>query len=468
MFAPGPRVRTTVARLSSALPPPRGDRVALSEVLSSLSRALDLTEGQPAGHTLRSCMIGMRLADELGLPEAERGALYYALLLKDAGCSSNAARMAALFGSSDQVVKYRMKFPDRHHPLGLALETARNVGLGESVARRVRHFVEIARTPDMTRDLIQIRCDRGAQVVRGLGFPPAAAETVRHLDEHWNGRGYPLGLAGDAIPLLARIAGLAQSVEIFHTAMGRAAALGMARERRGSWFDPALVDRLLEWGGDRAWWKDLASRDLEARVVAAEPGDRARTVGDGELDAICATFAEIIDAKSPFTFYHSAGVASYARAIAGRLGMGAEVRHRIHRAGLLHDVGKLGVSSRILDKAGPMTAHERAEMERHPAFSWEILSHVGAFRDFAWTAALHHEKLDGSGYPWRFTGEQLEPEARILAVADVYEALTADRPYRAGMTPEAALAILARDAGTRLSAEAIEGLREHLRDEPAA
>ncbi|MDB4950428.1 MAG: hypothetical protein JWM27_3077 [Gemmatimonadetes bacterium] len=466
MFAPGPRVRTTEARLSSALPPPRVDRVSLSEVLSSLSRALDLTEGQPPGHTLRSCVIGMRLANELGLPEADRGALYYALLLKDAGCSSNAARMAALFGSSDQIVKYRMKFPDRHRRLGLALETARNVGLGEPLGQRVRHFVEIARTPDMTRDLIAIRCDRGAEVVRGLGFPRAAAEAVRHLDEHWNGRGYPLGLAGDAIPLLARIASLAQSVEIFHTAMGRAAALGMARERRGSWFDPALVDRLLEWGGDREWWKGLAARDLEARVVAAEPGDRARTVDEDELDAICATFAEIIDAKSPFTFRHSTGVASYARAIAGRLGMGPDVQHRIHRAGLLHDVGKLGVSSRILDKAGPMTADERAEMERHPAFSWEILSHVGAFRDFAWTAALHHEKLDGSGYPWRFTGEQLEPEARILAVADIYEALTADRPYRAGMTPGAALGILARDAGTRLSAEAIEGLREHLRDEP--
>jgi HD-GYP domain-containing protein (c-di-GMP phosphodiesterase class II) len=463
MIAPGPRTLATDARLCSPVPATRADTVGLSEVLSSLSRALDVTEGQPPGHTLRSCVIGMRLAEEVGVPQAERAALYYALLLKDAGCSSNAAKMAALFGSADQVVKYRMKFPDWDRRLSLALETAKNVGRGQAVGERVRHFLAIARTPDMTRDLIQIRCDRGAEVVRGLGFPPAAAETVRHLDEHWNGRGHPFGLAGEAIPPLARIACLAQTVEIFHTALGRAAALAMARERRGTWFDPALVDRLLEWGGDRAWWKSLGSRDLQARVVAAEPGDRARVVHGPELDAICATFAEIIDAKSPFTFRHSTGVAAYARAIAAGMGLGARAERRIHRAGLLHDVGKLGVSSRTLDKNGPLTPAEREEIERHPSFTWEILSRVGAFRDFAWIAALHHEKLDGSGYPWRFTGEQLDPQARALAVADVYEALTADRPYRAGMTPEAALAILARDAGPRLCPQAVEALREHLR-----
>jgi HD-GYP domain-containing protein (c-di-GMP phosphodiesterase class II) len=464
MLSPGPRSLATETRLSSPLPAGRADRVGLSEVLSSLSRALDLTEGQPPGHTLRTCVIGMRLAEEAGVGEADRAALYYALLLKDAGCSSNAAKMAALFGSADQVVKYRMKFPDWDRRLALALETARSVGAGRSVAARVKHFVAIARTPDMTRDLIRIRCDRGAEVALNLGFPPATATTVRHLDEHWNGKGHPFGLAGEDIPLLARIACLAQTVEIFHTALGRAAALAMARERRGTWFDPALVDRVLAWGGDRAWWKGLGARDLEARVVAAEPGARARLVAGPELDAICAAFAEIIDAKSPFTFRHSTGVAGYARAITAQLGLGPEAERRIHRAGLLHDVGKLGVSSRILDKNGPLDAAEREEIERHPAFTWEILSRLPAFREFAWIAALHHEKLDGTGYPWRFTGEQLEPESRALAVADVYEALTADRPYRAGMTPDQALGILSRDAGTRLCASAVDALREHLRE----
>jgi HD-GYP domain-containing protein (c-di-GMP phosphodiesterase class II) len=463
MLAPDPRTRAQEPRLCSPLPPPRVDRVGLSEVLSSLSRALDVTEGQPPGHTLRACAIGMRLAREVGVPAQDQAALYYALLLKDAGCSSNAAKMAALFGSADQVVKFRMKFPDWDRRLGLALETARNVGAGGSLATRVRHFLEIARTPDMTRDLIRIRCERGAELVSGLGFPAATAEAVRHLDEHWNGRGHPLGLAGEAIPLLARIACLAQTVEIFHGALGRAAAMAVARERRGTWFDPALADRVLDWAGDRAWWKALRSPDLEARVVSDEPGGQAREVGPAELDAICAAFAEIIDAKSPFTYRHSAGVAAYARAIVAGQGMGPDAERRIHRAGLLHDVGKLGVSSRTLDKNGPLDAAERAEIERHPSLTWQILSPVAAFGDFAWIAALHHEKLDGSGYPWRFTGAQLDDESRALAVADVYEALTADRPYRAGMTPAAAFDILGRDAGPRLCARAVEALREHLR-----
>src|SRR5690348_15914112 len=100
--------------------------VSLSEVLAALSHALDLTEGQPLGHTIRTCLIGVRIADEIGLAPDDKSALYYALLLKDAGCSSNGARMAALFGSDDQYVKPRMKVVDWHRRLGLAVATARH------------------------------------------------------------------------------------------------------------------------------------------------------------------------------------------------------------------------------------------------------------------------------------------------------------------------------------------------------
>ncbi len=405
----------------------------------------------------------MRLAGEAGVGEEDRTALYYALLLKDAGCSSNAARMAALFGTADATVKYRMKLPDWHRPLPLAVATARSVGLGRPLAERVRLFVGIARTPNMTRDLIDVRCDRGAGIVRRLGFPEASAATVRSLDEHWCGKGYPEGLSGERIPLLARIAGLAQALEIFHAAFGRATALRMVRERRGTWFDPALADRVLAWRGDDEWWAQLSAPDIGDRVVALEPGSEARRAGPEELDSVCAAFAEIIDAKSPYTFRHSERVAELARDAAGVTGMDAAERRRLHRAGLLHDVGKLGVSSRVLDKAGPLDAAERAEVELHPAFSWEILSPMAAFRDFAWTAALHHERLDGGGYPWGFHAGQLDAPARLLAVADVYEALTADRPYRAGMTPDDAFCILGREAGTRLCAEAVDALRELVR-----
>lgn len=437
-------------------------RLTKSEVLSALSRALDLTEGQPPGHTLRACAIGMRLAEEAGVPEEDRHSLYYALLLKDAGCSSNAARMSTLFGSPDQAVKYGMKLVDWHRALPLALRTARMVGLGQSLRTRIRHFFRIARGEDVTRELIQIRCDRGADIVLRLGFPADSAETVRCLDEHWCGLGYPEGKFGEEIPILARIANLAQTVEIYASAHGVDEALAVARERSGSWFDPRLVRILEGWKSDVEWWAGLRAPDLEQRVVAMEPGGAGREIDDDGLDAIALAFAEIIDAKSPYTYHHSTNVANFARAIGRERGLGETELRNLHRAGLLHDIGKLGISNRILDKNGPLDAGERRAIEHHPIYSWEILHHVAAFRPFARSAVVHHEKLDGTGYPWHLRGEELNEAERALCVADIYEALTADRPYRAGMPAGKALSILQEDVPHRLCRDSVEALEASL------
>lgn len=440
------------------LAPAPGTLVSLSDVLAALSHALDLTEGQPAGHTLRSCVIAARLGAELGLTDAERSALHYAVLLKDAGCSSNAARFAALFGSDDQAAKRDMKAVDWHDRLRLAVQTARAVGRGLSLRARVRHFLGIARTPDVTRGLIAIRCDRGAEIARAIGFPDATADAIRALDEHWDGGGHPFGLAGDEIPRLAQIANLAQTVEVFHAGGGAREALRVVKARRGTWFAPALADRVLGWRRDRAWWQALGTTDAAGAAAALEPAAAVRHVDDAGLDVVARAFADIIDAKSPYTYRHSANVADIAAGVAGACGLGAGERRRLARAGLLHDVGKLGVSNRILDSPARLSAEERAEVEKHPLHTWAILEPVGAFREFAWTAATHHEKLDGSGYPWQLGAADLDLPARILAVADVYEALTADRPYRAGMSHAAAMAIINRDRGPKLCAVAVDGL----------
>ena len=137
-------------------------------------------------------------------------------------------------------------------------------------------------------------------------------------------------------------------------------------------------------------------------------------VDDDGLDGVARAFADIIDAKSPFTFRHSTRVATIARRVAARCGLDAAEQRRIYRAGLLHDIGKLGISSLILDKDGAMTPEEREQMERHPQYTLDILERVSAFRGFARTAALHHERLDGSGYPFHYDGEELDLSARIL------------------------------------------------------
>ena len=466
-----PPVSTVVSSRSDSRPasrerfktPALAPYVSLSEVLSALSHALDLTEGQPLGHTVRSCVIGMRLAESLELGAGERSALYYALLLKDAGCSSNAARMSALFGSDDRRVKPSMKFVDWHKRVRLALQTAKNCALGDSLFERVRCFVAIARTEGMTRDLIKVRCERGADIARQLGFPEATAAAIRSLDEHWCGRGYAEGLEQEQIPLLARIAGLAQAIEIFHARDGVERALQVVAQRRGSWFDPKLVDIVVAWKKDMWWWNSLKSETAYEMVLAAEPEDETRYVDADGLDRVARAFAEIIDTKSPFTYRHSIAVADYAKAIATRMNLDDEAIRQLYRASLLHDIGKLGVSSRILEKAGPLTPEERTQMQEHPVHTMAILERVSAFRRFARVAAFHHEKLDGSGYPWRLQASELDQPARILAVADVYDALTAGRPYREPMPPGDALMFLRSQRGAKLDALAVDALEAGIR-----
>jgi putative nucleotidyltransferase with HDIG domain len=240
----------------------------------------------------------------------------------------------------------------------------------------------------------------------------------------------------------------------------------MTRERSGQWFDPVLVRTVRSWREDTAWWDAMMSPDAMSMALAMEPQQHTRYVDDKGLDEVARAFAEIIDSKSSYTYQHSTNVAKYARATAFELGFEKKEVAVLNRAALLHDVGKLGVPTSILDKAGPMTPEERAEMQRHPLYTWEILEKVGAFSSFARTAALHHEKLDGSGYPWGVKGEDLDVPARILCVADIYEALTANRPYRAGLTREAALKIIHSGSGTQicpLAAEALTEATRHLR-----
>ncbi|HYR08104.1 MAG TPA: HD domain-containing phosphohydrolase, partial [Longimicrobium sp.] len=228
--------------LDSPTPPPStDDHVRLSEVISALSYALDLTEGQPEGHSVRTCLIGMRIGREIGLDAEARSSLFYALLLKDAGCSSNSAATCELFGADDHVVKQTWKTVDwssRWQSIG---HVVRNVRPGESVLTKAKQVVGFTRQEAPGTELVRTRCERGADIARMLEMTDDTAAAIRALDEHWDGRGVPLGLRGEEIPLLARIACLAQTTEIFHSVYGLQGALSMARERSGKWFDPRLV-----------------------------------------------------------------------------------------------------------------------------------------------------------------------------------------------------------------------------------
>jgi putative nucleotidyltransferase with HDIG domain len=435
----------------------------LSEILSALSYALDITEGQPEGHAVRTCLIGMRIAQGAALPLDQRGPLFYALLLKDLGCSSNAARLCSLFGADDRTLKRDHRLTEWSSALpSLAYALRHAVPEASPMARVLRVASLGARERGAGKAMIQTRCDRGADIAGQLGLTAATQEAIRSLDEHWDGRGMPLGLRGEAIPALGRIVGLAQTVEVFASTFGVDAAMAVAAERRGTWFDPLLVDVLRSFRRDQAFWSQVLGPDPRAHLAAVEPQEQVLVADEGTLDLIAQAFARVIDAKSPYTYRHSEGVADFAEAIGRARGFYSDELRDLRRAALLHDIGKLGVSNRILDKPGRLTDVETTQIRLHTEFTHRILERVPAFADIVDIASAHHERLDGKGYHRGLEGSELCRLTRALAVADVCEALSADRPYRAAMPWDQVLVTLRKEAGKGLCAESVEAVASYV------
>ncbi len=440
--------------------------IRLSNVLAGLSYALDLTEGQREGHAVRSCLIGMRIAKVLQLPSEQQSALFYALLMKDLGCSSNAARFAVLFGADDQRVKADLKTTDWPRALEAFRFVARNVAPGQFWLKRAFQLLGVlTRGPEGAREVVLTRCERGADIARMLGFQDDTVHAIRALDEHWDGAGQPFELQGDQIPLIARILGLAQTAEVFFSTYGVDSAYEMAIARKGSWFDPAIVDAFLAVRSDSEFWRGLTEGDAQAQLAHIEPADRIIVADSDRLDRVAEAFALVVDAKSPWTFQHSRGVATTGVAIAEVMGFPVEQTREIRRAALLHDIGKLGVSSLILDKPAALTDQEFTIMRRHPIATREILVRTGCFRHLASAAASHHERLDGSGYDLGLGRSELPMLTRVLCTADICDALRASRPYRPAMPVERVLDIMRRDVGTGIDATCFEALQIAIQSE---
>ncbi|HKQ57996.1 MAG TPA: HD domain-containing phosphohydrolase [Candidatus Eisenbacteria bacterium] len=437
----------------------RAPSVSVAEVFSALSFALDITEGHPFGHALRTCLVGMRLAERLGLPLVDQRDLYYALMLKDVGCSSNAARVFELFGGDERVAKRDLRQVDWANYFKAARFALAHAAPGASWFERACRVAGLAAAgPRAAAKLVETRCQRGADIVTRLGFSPQVAAAVRTLDEHWDGHGYPNGLRGAEVPLLARIMNLAQTLEVFSALEGPTAALEVARERSGRWFDPTLVNAAEGMQSDLAHWCSLDEHALQQAVRDREPGDAALLAGTNTLDRIAEGFAAVVDAKSPYTATHSARVTDIAVGIAKEMGLAPAELAELRRAGLLHDLGKLSIPNSILDKPGALTAEEWELVRLHPFFTQCVIERIRGFGSLAVIAASHHERLDGRGYHRQLRGDQIPVGGRVLAVADMYEALTANRPYRPAMPEEKALRILESERGVGLDPNVLDAL----------
>jgi len=436
-------------------------QLRMSDLISALSLALDLTEGQPMGHSVKTCVLGMRIADILDLPVEQRSSLYYALLLKDAGCSSNAARMYEIFGGDERMAKKEVKITDWSRITMDGLDyLSRNVMPGKSRLDRVLAIANVAmRRKEQSEELFQLRCERGGQIARKIGFSEDTTEAIYNLDEHWDGKGFPHGRQGREIPLLSRIMNLCQTLEVFAAISGPQDAFQVIEDRCGTWFDPEIVAACRQLEKDSRFWEMIEAQNVRQHAIDLEPLSVFAYATDAKLDSVCEAFADVIDIKSPYTHEHSRQVTRYALAIGKRIGLGETDLTIVRRAALLHDIGKLSVPNKILDKPGKLTAEEWETVRLHPYYTQRILERISGFSHLAFIASTHHEKLDGTGYYRNLRGTQLPPSSRAIALGDVYDALTAKRPYRDAMPVEKALSIMAKDVPHALDQTCFEALK---------
>ncbi len=437
-------------------------QIRLAELLGALSHALDLTEGQPKGHCIRCCWIGTQLGQKLKLWPDELSDLYYTLLLKDLGCSSNAARICQLYLADDISFKRDFKLIDGSLPQALRFVLG-HTGLEKGLAERFRAIIGILRNGgEIARELIEARCHRGADIAERMRFSAMVCDGIRNLDEHWNGAGKPQGLKAKAIPLFSQIALMAQVIDVFNVSNGPAAALREVKNRSGTWFDPMLVEAFADLQSEPDFWEILKEDELPAVVLHLEPAKAKRWVDEDYLDEIATAFAQVIDAKSSFTRGHSERVAVFTDMISEEMGFTRDKRRWLNRGALLHDIGKLAISNSILDKNGKLTEEEFAAIKSHPVHSENILKSISVFTSLSPVAGGHHERLDGKGYPKGLKGSAISLETRIVTTADIFDALTADRPYRKAMPVSQAYEIMGRDVGTAIDGDCFEALKRAL------
>jgi len=425
--------------------------VRLAELVAALSLGVDLGFGQPMEHVLRQCLIGLGLAERLGLDDDARAAVYYTALLVNVGCHSDAYEQAKWFGDDIALKSGKYDHPPRSMR-GMAAGI-RLLGAGNPPLRRVRVGLQFAAAGHREVDHMISQHSALARTLAGqLHLPEAVGDALGAACEQWDGRGWPGELSGEAIPIAARIAQFAEYVEVAHRVGGLDAANALAEARSGTQFDPRLTTTLQTYGAEilgsldtiAAWDAVIAAEPALAVVLTEEPFDSA-------LEAI----ANFIDLKSPYTLGHARAVADLVGDAAETLALRGDEVHLLRRAGLVHDFGRLGVSNAIWDKPGPLGPGERERVRTQPYLTRRMLHGSPVLAPLGAIAVQQYERLDGSGYPSGLNGPAISRQARILAAANVFQALREPRPHRPARSPDEAAAVL-RDEVTagRLDAEA--------------
>lgn len=428
----------------------------LAELILPLSLATDIGTGEPIESALRACLLAIHLGETVGLSETELSDVYYLVLLRFAGCTADAHIAAAIFGD-EQVFRAKTLTVDYGNPVEMLRTMARVIGAGHAPLQRVQTLAS-ALTVMMREgdELTTAHCEVAQKLAARLGMGPQVQAALLQSSERWDGKGRSAHLKGDRIAVSMRIVQLAQNVAVFHRIGGVDFAVEMARRWAGSAFDPALVERFCQHAARLCTYLEVdATWDA---VLDAEPGARPQLTAE-QLEAGTRAIADFVDLKSPYTVEHSSGVAHLAAAAARRCGLPGTDIDWVRRAGYVHDLGQVGIPAGIWLKPGPLTDGEWEQMRLHPYYTERIFARSRPLAPAGMLGALHHERLDGSGYHRALPAPMLPPTARLLAAADVYHAMTEPRPYRPALQPEAAADALRREVRAgRLDGEAVDAV----------
>ena len=442
--------------------------VRLVEVLGALPLACDAADGFPHETTIRTAVLAGWLAHEVGNDTLVADAVIGALL-RHLGCTGFAVEEAHRYGAGDDIglraVMAEVDFSRPHRAGELIQDRLAAHAAPADRAAAVGAMLGDGPVAGARHDAAQ--CDAAERLAALLPVSSGAAQVAADAFERWDGTGGPRGRAGDEISLVARVVEVAYVAELFRSRQGRGGAAAELRARSGGQLDPDLVERFLTGATEAFDVVDDAHRSAWDLVCEAEPPPHSR-VGGADIDRVALAFARFTDLKSTWFTGHSEHVADIAAGAAAAMGLDAASCAAVRRAGLLHDIGRVGVPTGIWDLPRALSAHERDRVKFH---SWEterILTATSLFGGVAQIAAATHERDDDSGYHRGRAPTEHVAEAGLLAAADVWCALVTDRPHRRALTPEQAREVLvAAVAERQLARDPVDAVLEAA-DQPAA
>jgi HD-GYP domain-containing protein (c-di-GMP phosphodiesterase class II)/DNA-binding CsgD family transcriptional regulator len=440
----------------AAVTPPE-TRVRLAELMAAMSLATDLSMGQPMEDGLAVCLLATRLGEAMGLSEPELVHVYYSALLRHIGCTADMHVLAAAVGD-DVAMRSAFVTVDLGRPVEMFAAMMRHIGRTYAPLERPAAVARVMAATGKFRNGGEVQCEVAEMLAARLGFDESFQRDINMVLERWDGKGFPRRVRGEEITLAARVVGVANLAAICHRVEGPEAALDVLRRRSGTAFDPGVVGCFVTH--EEKLFSALEVGSAWDRALEAEPGERPVLSG-ARLDEALRAMGDFSDLKSPYIVGHSRGVAELAARAAERCGLPPDQVVAARRAGWVHDIGRVAVSSAIWDKPGPLTRGEWEKVRLHAYHADRILARQGFLESIGRIASMHHERLDGSGYFRQAPAAQQPQTARILAVADAYHAMTEPRPHRPALTPgQAAAELRAEVKAGRLDAEAARGVLE--------